>query len=123
MRYLSILFLFFSCVLFSASDQGSITVSGETIEVSVERIYSPAADYPRSALRRGTEGYVVIEFDVSPEGEVVDPYVVEADQPGYFERTVMRTIRRWAYEPYVYNGVPATVNDVTARFTFKLAEE
>ncbi len=123
MRYLSILFLFFSCALFSASDEGSITVSGETIEVSVERIYSPGADYPRSALRRGTEGYVVIEFDVSPEGEVVDPYVVETDQPGYFERSVMRTIRRWAYEPYVYNGVPVTVNDVTARFTFKLADE
>ena len=66
---------------------------------------------------------VVVEFDVSPEGEVVDPYVTDTDQPGYFERSVMRTIRRWAYEPYVYNGVPVTVNDVTARFTFKLADE
>ena len=97
-----------------------ITVSGETIEVAVERIYSPGADYPRSALRKGTEGFVVVEFDVSPDGEVVDPYIVETDQPGSFERSVMRTIRRWAYEPYVHNGVPVTVNDVKARFTFKL---
>lgn len=123
MRYLSSLFLLFSLALFPASDEGSITVNGEVIEVSVERIYSPSADYPRSALRRGTEGFVVVEFDVSPEGEVVDPYVTDTDQPGYFERSVMRTIRRWAYEPYVYNGVPVTVNDVTARFTFKLADE
>ena len=93
MRLLSLFLLFISQWIFSASDDGNITVNGETVEVSVERIYSPAADYPRSALRRGTEGFVVIEFDVSPEGEVVDPYVVETDQPGYFERAVMRTIR------------------------------
>ena len=55
-----------------------------------------------------------------PDGEVVDPYIVDTDQPGSFERSVMRTIRRWAYEPYEHNGVPVTVNDVKARFTFKL---
>ena len=120
MRIQSILFLLLSFSAFPATDEGSITVSGETIEVAVERIYSPGADYPRSALRKGTEGFVVVEFDVSPDGEVVDPYIVETDQPGSFERSVMRTIRRWAYVPYVHNGVPVTVNDVKARFTFKL---
>ena len=91
MRLLSLFLIFISQWIFSASDEGNITVNGETV-------------------------------NVSPEGEVVDPYVVETDQPGYFERAVMRTIRRWAYEPYVYNGVPVTVNDVTARFTFKLTD-
>lgn len=120
MRSLSVLILFLAFAAFPASDEGSIEVSGESIEVMVERIYSPGAEYPRSALRKGTEGFVVVEFDVSPDGEVVDPYVVDTDQPGSFERSVMRTIRRWAYEPYVHNGVPVTVNDVKARFTFKL---
>ena len=85
MRILSILFLLLSFSAFPATDEGSITVSGETIEVAVERIYSPGADYPRSALRKGTEGFVVVEFDdVSPDGEVVDPYIVETDQPWFF---------------------------------------
>ena len=54
MRLLSLFLIFISQWIFSASDEGNITVNGETVEVSVERIYSPAADYPRSALRRGT---------------------------------------------------------------------
>jgi protein TonB len=62
-------------------------------------------------------------FAVSPEGEVIDPYVVETDSPGSFERTAMRTIRRWAYEPPVYNGVAVTVDDVKARFTFRLSTD
>ena len=52
MRILSILFLLLSLLAFPATDEGSITVSGETIEVAVERIYSPGADYPRSALQK-----------------------------------------------------------------------
>ena len=49
MRLLSLFLIFISQWVFSASDEGNITVNGETVEVSVERIYSPAADYPRSA--------------------------------------------------------------------------
>ena len=123
MKYISLLLDFLSTALFSATDRGTIVVDGETVEVLVERVYSPQATYPRSALRRGVEGFVVVEFAVSPEGEVIDPYVVETDSPGSFERTAMRTIRRWAYKPPVYNGVAITVDDVKARFTFRLSTD
>jgi len=122
MKFLSLILMFLSTALFAASDKGTIVVDGETVEVSVERVYSPQASYPRSALRKGVEGFVVVEFGVSPEGEVIDPYVVETDNPGSFERTAMRTIRRWAYEPYIYNVVAVTVEDVKATFRFKLTD-
>ena len=35
-------------------------------------------------LEEELKASLVIEFDVSPD-EVVDPYVVETDQPGYFD--------------------------------------
>ena len=122
MKYLSLLLLAISIRTFAASDKGSVSVNGQTLEVEVQRVYAPGAAYPRSALRRGIEGFVVVEFDVSPEGEVLDPYVVDTDKPGSFERASMRAVRRWAYEPYVLNGIAVRVEGVTARFTFKLAD-
>ena len=89
MKYLSLLLLAISVGTFAASDKGSVSVNGQTLEVEVERVYAPGAAYPRSALRRGIEGFVVVEFDVSPEGEVLDPYVVDTDKPGSFERASM----------------------------------
>src|SRR5690606_18067832 len=35
------------------------------------------AQYPRRALQRGIEGYVVVGFTVTPQGTVRDPYVIE----------------------------------------------
>ena len=119
MKYLSLLLLAISISTFAASDKGSVSVNGQTLEVEVQRVYAPGAAYPRSALRRGIE---VVEFDVSPEGEVLDPYVVDTDKPGSFERASMRAVRRWAYEPYVLNGIAVRVEGVTARFTFQLAD-
>jgi protein TonB len=115
MKFLSLLLFALSLSVFAASDKGSVSVNGQSLEVEVERVYA-------SALRRGIEGYVVVEFDVSPEGEVLDPYVVDTDRPGSFERASMRAVRRWAYEPYVLNGIAVRVEGVTARFTFQLAE-
>jgi len=114
-----IVFCFF---LDAAVEEGSITVNGEMLEVKVSTTYSPQPSYPRSALRRGIEGYVIVEFDVSPDGAVLDPFVVETDQPGSFERAALRSVRRWAFEPYVHEGMPVTVSDVTTTFRFRLAD-
>jgi len=118
-----ILSLLILCSLLEAKvEEGSITVNGEMLEVKVSTTYSPQPSYPRSALRQGIEGYVVVEFDVSPNGEVLDPFVVETDQPGLFERAALRSVRRWAFEPYVHEGVPVTVSDVTTTFRFVLSD-
>lgn len=119
-RILSLLILCF--FLDAEVEEGIITVNGEMLEVEVTSTYSPQPSYPRSALRQGIEGYVIVEFDVSPNGEVLDPFVVETDQPGLFERAALRSIRRWAFEPYVHEGMPVTVSDVTTTFRFVLAD-
>ena len=53
---------------------------------------------------------------------MLDPYVVDTDKPGSFERASMRAVRRCAYEPYVLNGIAVRVEGVTAKFTFQLAD-
>ena len=102
------------------ADTGYITVDGETIEIEVSRSYQTPATYPRKALRLEREGYVIIEFDVDQDGSVIDPYVVESEPAGLFERAAMKSIRKWLYEPPVYEGVSVKVNDVQVKLTFKV---
>ena len=37
-----------------------------------------------------------------------------------FERAAMKSIRKWLYEPPVYEGVSVKVNDVQVKLTFKV---
>jgi protein TonB len=62
-----------------------------------EIVEAVAPEFPRAAERRGIEGYVVVRYTVSPEGEVADVEVVEATPAGIFERTVMRALEGWRY--------------------------
>ena len=64
--------------------------------------------------------WVLIEFDIDTDGSVIDPYVVESEPAGLFERAAMKSIRKWLYEPPVYEGVSVKVNDVQVKLTFKV---
>ena len=107
-----------SSILFA--DTGYITVDGETIEIEVSRSYQTPVTYPRKALRLEREGYVIIEFDVDQDGSVIDPYVLEGEPAGLFNRAAMKSIRKWIYEPSTYDGVPVQVNDVQVKINFNL---
>ena len=102
------------------ADTGYITVDGETIEIEVSRSYQTPATYTRKALRLEREGYVIIEFDVDQDGSVIDPYVLEGEPAGLFNRAAMKSIRKWIYEPSTYDGVPVQVNDVQVKINFNL---
>ena len=115
-----LIFTSISFVSLAFTDSGYITVVGETIEIDVDRSYQTPATYPRKALRLEREGYVIIEFDVAQDGSVIDPYVLEGEPAGLFNRAAMKSIRKWIYEPSTYDGVPVQVNDVQVRINFNL---
>ena len=102
------------------ADKGFITVDGKNIEMDVERQYQAPARYPRKALRLAKEGYVIVEFDVSADGDVIDPFVLEGEPAGLFDRAAMKSIRKWIYQPPIYEGVPVQVNDVQVKLTFRV---
>ena len=93
-------------------------VGDDEIEIFVERIFSQGANYPRKALRKGQEGYVVIEFDIDTDGAILDPYVIESEPAGVFERAAIKSVRKWLYKAPTYNGVSVKVNNVQVRVSF-----
>ena len=78
--------------------------------------------YPRRALTRGIEGYVLLEFTVTETGSVQDPQVVEASPPGIFDRAAIQAALRFKYQPRVVDGQPIAVHGVQNMITFELTD-
>ena len=114
---LSIFISIFSSL--SLSESGYVG-EDDKVELEVKRVYSQPPKFPRKALRLAKDGYVLVEFDIDTDGSVIDPYVVESEPAGLFERAAMKSIRKYLYEPPVYEGVSVKVNDVQVKMVFKV---
>ncbi len=78
--------------------------------------------YPRRALTRGIEGYVILEYVVTKIGGVRDPVVIEAKPPGIFNRAAINAALKYKYKPKVVNGEAIDVAGVKTRIVFELTD-
>jgi TonB family protein len=62
--------------------------------------------YPRAAARDGTEGFVVVEVIVSPDGSATMARVVNSSPRGIFDATTLDAISKWKFQPQVVDGKP-----------------
>lgn len=76
--------------------------------------------YPRSALSRGVEGYVIVEFDVWIDGSVRNARVVEHYPSEIFDQSSLNAISRFRYKPKIEDGTPVIFTGMKNRFTFEL---
>jgi len=61
--------------------------------------------YPQRCMARAEDREsVAVEFDVTPEGTVVNPRVLETTN-SCFNRAAMRAVERWRYNPKIVDGV------------------
>jgi len=63
-----------------------------------------APRYPDAAQRKGTSGWVELEFTVAANGAVKDAEVFRADPPGTFNDAALKAVTQWRYRPIVRNG-------------------
>ena len=82
-----------------------------------------APDYPPRALSRGLEGWVRVQFTITPTGTVKDATVVEAEPRGMFEDAALKAIARWRYNPRVEGGVAVERVGVQTIIRFQLEQE
>lgn len=65
---------------------------------------NPIPSYPRSALRSGSEGSVVVSIAVGADGVPTDVQVVERSGNRELDRAAMQAARDWRFEPAIRNG-------------------
>ena len=85
-------------------------------------IVKVAPQYPRRALTRGIEGYVILEYVVTKIGGVRDPVVIEAKPQGIFNRAAINAALKYKYKPKVVNGEAIDVAGVKTIVRFELTE-
>jgi len=81
-------------------------------------IYKKPPVYPRRAVVRGIEGYVLLEFTVTREGGIRDAKVIDANPPRIFDQAALDAVGQFRYIPRVVNGEPVEVDGVTNRIAF-----
>ena len=78
--------------------------------------------YPSRALHREIEGWVLLEFSISPAGTVVNPFVVDSEPRRIFDRSALRAVSRWKYKPKVEDGAAVIRHGVQVVLTFELED-
>ena len=99
---------------------GPVSVSVAGSDRDVIPLVRIEPDYPPRASERGIEGWVVIQFTITPAGTVKDAKVVEAEPKGIFDAAAVKAVERWKYNPKVEGGVAVERRGVQVMLTFKL---
>jgi len=66
--------------------------------VAIGPVITIAPPYPEGCRTKGAEGIVIVEFDISPEGNVMNPRVIESPDR-CFDRPIIRAVSGWKYPP------------------------
>lgn len=75
--------------------------------------------YPVTAVRANQEGWVEVSFTITPDGNVDDVKVVDAEPRHVFDRAAVEAVSRWKYQPATQDGAPVASQD-KRRIVFKL---
>lgn len=87
----------------STDSSGAAAASNEPVDVgsSAHATHKEPPQYPSRALRRGLEGYVVVQFIINADGRVDrnSIQVIDASPQRTFERAAIDAIADWRFEP------------------------
>ena len=84
-------------------------------------IVKVAPIYPQRALSRGVEGFCVVQYTVTKNGTIRDPFVIE-DQctSSLFHRASIQAALKFKYKPRVVDGQAIEVPGVQNKFTYEI---
>jgi len=77
--------------------------------------------YPRRALKRGIEGWVMLEFTITATGSVKDVRVYESSH-SVFESSAVRALEKFKFRPRFANGEPVAVTGVRYKLNFEIED-
>jgi len=99
---------------------GSIT---KPINSEARPIVRIAPKYPMTAARDGTEGWVILGFDISAIGQVINVKVLDSQPNKVFDKAAKQALRKWKYRAKSENGQPITQQGFTVQLDFKMDQK
>lgn len=83
----------------SADDDSSALFNcrSEYIWPRIEANYRVAPEFPRSGLNRSTDGWVLLNFEILPNGQTDNISVLDAYPDGVFDSSAIKALKKWSY--------------------------
>ena len=103
-------------------DMGGADFAIAASDTDVVPIVRVTPQYPLRASERGIEGWVEVEFTISKSGTVKDPNVINSHPSSIFDRSAIKAIRKWKYNPKIEDGEPVERPGVKVRLKFDLSD-
>ena len=82
-------------------------------EVAGTPLEQPHPSFPGRGIRTGQEGWVRLNFVISPDGRALDPIIIDSVGGVEFERSARDALAEWTFEPA---GEPLIDNTADIRF-------
>ena len=76
--------------------------------------------YPLADARAGNEAWVVVSYVVEPDGSVAYPLVESSSGGKRFEKSALRAVKSWQYQPAMSNGEAIQQCKTRVRLDFSL---
>ena len=76
--------------------------------------------YPANAIRRNIEGFVDVSFNVTSMGATDNVEVVRSQPEGVFEKSAIKAVKRWRFQPLMENGEPKPYKGMVRRITYEM---
>ena len=77
--------------------------------------------YPARAALRELEGWVMVEYTITANGDVKDVVALESSSP-IFVRAAVESAEKYRYRPRIIDGEPVEVTGVTTLIYFNLVD-
>jgi protein TonB len=101
-------------------DLGGTNIAIAASDGDVVPVVRVPPQYPLRASERGIEGWVELEFTISKLGTVKDPAVLNSHPSSIFDRSALKAIRKWKYNPKIEDGEAVERPGVKVRLKFEL---
>lgn len=96
----------------------SVVGIGESQQVMPLHRIEPV--YPRRALQRKIQGYVVLTFDIDKRGQPTNIKIVDSKPSRIFNREATKALNNWKYQPKMINGQAYAQLGQRVKLEFKL---
>ena len=81
----------------------------------------PPPPYPEACASRGAEGVVVVEYDVTDRGEVVNIRIISSPDR-CFDSAVRRAVQNYKYSPLMVDGKAIAQKNIRESIRFEIEE-
>ena len=104
-------------------DVGGTDIAIAASDTDVVPIVRVNPQYPLRASERGIEGWVEVIFTISKLGTVKNPSVLNSHPSSIFDRSALKAIRKWKYNPKIEDGEPVERSGIKVRLKFDLSDQ